>query len=140
MCTETSNEANISAPLKPLPSVYKGEPPYISSQGGDSSEPNEGQRAVAGTKPDITEARRPADGDQSDLVDIIDDEQTKLASMRDDELRAKLRSRIEAEGRGAVKRIAEKVGLSRPTLSNFIAGRFGVNASVAALLRTMVQQ
>ena len=52
-----------------------------------------------------------------------------------DQLRADLNAHIAHSPTGEVKRIAAKLGLSSPQIANFRAGRFGLNATAAAMLR-----
>jgi hypothetical protein len=52
-----------------------------------------------------------------------------------DVLRLEARVYVKANGRGSVKRLAGIAGVSGAQMSNFIGGRFGLNAGAAAMLR-----
>ncbi|HYH36738.1 MAG TPA: hypothetical protein VD860_00835 [Azospirillum sp.] len=53
-------------------------------------------------------------------------------------LRADLARHVDSAPPGELQRLAERVGLSRPQLSNFKAGRFGLNPTAAAMLRRIL--
>jgi hypothetical protein len=50
------------------------------------------------------------------------------------QLRTAVRNRLATEGKGAVASLAATIGLSRSHLTNFLAGRCGINEDAAALL------
>jgi hypothetical protein len=55
-------------------------------------------------------------------------------------LRAAVRDRLQAEGSGALARLAFRIGVSRPTLSNFLGGRFGIKSTALAALQGYVNE
>lgn len=57
-----------------------------------------------------------------------------------DQLRLDLDAHMARAPKGEIKRIAERLGLSRPQISNFKAGRFGLNHSAAAMLRQYLSE
>lgn len=57
-----------------------------------------------------------------------------------DRLRADLAAHVSKAPPGELKRLAERVGLSRPQLSNFKSGTFGLNQTAAAMLRQILDE
>lgn len=57
-----------------------------------------------------------------------------------DRLRTDLTDHIDRAPKGETKRIAARLGLSGPQISNFKAGRFGLNPTAAATLRQILSE
>jgi DNA-binding phage protein len=54
------------------------------------------------------------------------------------ELRDAVLARLKADGRGSMTRIAERAGLTRQTMCNWLKGRHGTNDRALAVLRKYV--
>lgn len=97
------------------------------------------QTALVASKPI---ARQPADGGGEIGSRAFGDStnpNSAAGSLSDEALRAALKSRAASE-RGFLAKAAGAVGISRQTLSNYVHGRYSINAGAAAKLRAMVAQ
>ncbi|PWC53265.1 hypothetical protein TSO221_11345 [Azospirillum sp. TSO22-1] len=84
-----------------------------------------------------------ADPRQIDLEEIIAAKSGRPTSTEPppiDRLRADLAEHVSKSPPGELKRLAERVGLSRPQLSNFKSGTFGLNPTAAAVLRQILDE
>jgi hypothetical protein len=126
---QPNNETKLSVSVPPM-GLHAFENDASQSLGRDTSIiPGGGtppQLDCATDKPSFDLGTAPDEGDTSTLDTL-------------ECLRAEVRDRLQAEGNGAIARRAFRIGVSRPTLSNFLGGRFGINSKALAALRGYVE-
>lgn len=77
---------------------------------------------------------------QVDLVDWLNGAAASEKPAPVEQLRAELTAYLERSPKGEANRIAQRLGLSRPQIVNFKAGRFGINHTAAAALREYLKE
>lgn len=77
---------------------------------------------------------------QVDLVDWLNGTAAMEKPAPVEKLRAELTAYLERSPKGEANRIAQRLGLSRPQIVNFKAGRFGINHTAAAALREYLKE
>lgn len=129
-CTKAPNEWRISAVSADPALVHEGEPLYISRA-----------PTASAVQTSLVPNAQHAGGGEIGSRAFADSTNPNSAagSLSDEALRAALKSRAASE-RGFLTKAAGAVGISRQTLSNYVHGRYSINAGAAAKLRAMVLQ